>query len=417
MQRALLWALHAQVWLLVVCLSAGRIVDAQFAGVRVSLGADAHKLVPLLALTWLAWRWTEPRRPWRCLSLIAPWALLSVVAMLSALGAVDRHSAVRTGIEFSLCALLLVVLIDLPWTRRALGAALAAFLLGNAYNFWLVMQQHQAGIARATGSFAHPNILGSFCLLSLGLLAFTLFVARRLWARVFIAAMLLGCVVTIYLTSSRATYVGLLAFMATILLVGSRRELIYTSILLAVLLAVAAGNERVRDRLRHTQEQWKTGAGMDRLTVWELSLAILREHPRPLGIGIGRSFNQVANQAPYVAADPELSRIAHAHNLYLHVLIALGPAGLFALCWAMLSMYVYVLRPIMLEYGTTYTSSPFLLAGLSGLLAEQLFDTSVLQQNVLPTLVAYLAFATILLELRRRPTPDAPAARSPRATA
>lgn len=395
----LLWAVLAQVWLLVFCLSAGRII-LHVGPLNISLGREAWKMVTPLFATWLAWRAMQRGRTWPALTLLSPWLLLVGVAVLSTLTAVDPASALREAFKLAACTGLLFVLIDLPWSWRLLSGLLIAFLLGSTRNLWLVAVQHVRDMPRVEGSFGHPNVLGSYCLLALGMLSFVLFFGRQIILRIVVGATLLCLIVTIYWTASRSTYIGLLAFMGTILLLGSRRELICASVLLAALLLFAGSSSRIQERVSHTIRELQAG-GMDRLTVWGLSLDILRNSQRPLGLGLGESFNLAARADPAVDADDDLRQVAHAHNLYLHILIALGPVGLFALCWIMTTMYAQVLRPIMQQYGTPFSSSPFLLAGLVGLLCQQLFDASLLRQNVLPTLVTYLAIAAVLLRLPR----------------
>jgi len=172
-------------------------------------------------------------------------------------------------------------------------------------------------VVRASATFDHPNVLGTFLL---GIIpAGAVLCARRepgRPARVLLATGLVVCVVAIVYTFSRSAWLGAAV---GLLIVVARPQFRTASILLPALgLAVAVallppGARRILWDRGGTVQSYDAG----RLYSWHAAVAMIRAHPF-LGVGPGR-FDDVYDQYGAARSEYRQNRLhtMDAHNTFL----------------------------------------------------------------------------------------------------
>ncbi len=203
----------------------------------------ADVLVVLTCLGWLGWRLLrgeKPRLPRGSLPVIAGVAILALAAAASIATAYDRLLALGMALQLALLVLFFLAAADLlvlfPW--RPLLAVLAAVVVCQAllagwqaafqstapaaalFNAWpmevtshsrdaaVVMLPTAGSWLRSYGSFAHPNILGGFLALTLGLFAVVDDPRTRRWRALALAAGFIALLLTFSRTAGLAVLVG-----------------------------------------------------------------------------------------------------------------------------------------------------------------------------------------------------------------
>lgn len=251
------------------------------------------------------------------------------------------------------------------------------FIHPAAYNSGWVDEDMFAGIRlRVYSTFANPNVLGEYFLLTIpfaAALALTASNRRKklLWA----AAALLMCMVML-LTYSRGGYIGLILAACIFLVLLDRRFLLLIGV--AVILSPLYVPESVWTRLLSIGNLGDTSTNY-RVNIWIGVVDMLRQFWF-CGVGPGEgTFNQVypVFALPYVDAP-------HSHNLYLQLICDTGIVGLLVFLGLMGSLYRSLLST--LRHSRRRETKIFAIAGLSafsGFLLQGMTDYSFYNYRVL----------------------------------
>ncbi len=247
---------------------------------------------------------------------------------------------------------------------------------------WLL---HDPGIIRVNATYSDPNCLAAFLALSIPVLIALATVARGVWRRTWLAALVMAATALV-LTAGRMGYLAAL-FGATALPVLAiwrrmlepaaerrlRRRLVASlaALLVAVVMLSAVGtlwDVRHRDQrsylhtllytfnLRAPLNETLKG----RLTIWRTSALMIEEHP-VFGIGVGAMYRQFANYNHRLGGDLEMG--LSAHNTFLNVGAEMGVTGLAV--WLALLATILGLAFRRARDGTAATADEWLRAGLA----------------------------------------------------
>jgi len=179
---------------------------------------------------------------------------------------------------------------------------------------------------RVLGAFALPNFLAGYSIMLAPLTASALTEASGTrWRQTFLAVSLLAIGLATVLTQSLG---ALLAFFVACGVVmaqwrAQRRSLWVTWLFVG--LALMVGLLITRPMLRqfgHLDNPMR-----NRLTYWQVTATIIREHPIR-GVGLGQFRDWYDARHP-----PGSPRVVHAHNSYLEVWAEMGLFGLLAWLW------------------------------------------------------------------------------------
>jgi lipopolysaccharide/colanic/teichoic acid biosynthesis glycosyltransferase/O-antigen ligase len=203
----------------------------------------ADVLVAVTCLGWLGWRLLrseKPRLPRGNLAVIAGVAILALATAASFATAYDRLLALGVALQLGLLVVFFLASAELlaRFPLRPLLAVLAVVVVSQAllavwqvatqstgpavmlFNGWpreatshspdaaVVMLPIAGRWLRAYGSFAHPNILGGFLALALGLFAVVDAPRLRRWRALALAAGLLALMLTFSRTAALALLLG-----------------------------------------------------------------------------------------------------------------------------------------------------------------------------------------------------------------
>jgi putative inorganic carbon (HCO3(-)) transporter len=290
----------------------------------------------------------------------APHALLLLTACASLLPAVDRGQALREIRWFIIEPLIFYALLRLTaaerWALRGLivaGAVTACFALLQAAGSDLVPlvfgfketggftenTVSDAGLARATSVYQHPNNLGlaleRVWPLAAALAAGAWFLPpRRTVTSVRYALAALLCMGGIVVSFSRGAWLasGAAAVVLLLPLVWRRlgRRALPALAGMAVALALLAA-------LALTVRGSVTGGSTSvRLLLWREAVQYIAMHP--LGLGMGQFYFYHNPEFGRSLIDPALigtseQFVSHPHNLLLDIWLRLGPLGLLAFGW------------------------------------------------------------------------------------
>jgi lipopolysaccharide/colanic/teichoic acid biosynthesis glycosyltransferase len=311
----------------------------------------ADVLVAMTCLGWLGWRLLrseEPPRPSSNLALIAGVAILALAAAASIATAYDRLLALGVALQQGVLVLFLLAAAELlgHFPIRPLLAVLAFVVVSQAllagwqaatqstapaeaiFNGWpKEATSHSLGAAvvivpivgrwlRSYGSFAHPNILGGFLALALGLFAVVDDPRFRRWRAMALGAGFVALLLTFSRTAGLAVLLGGAVWLLTRRVgpgyqaVAARRARVAVAgvfLLLGLVTLVRVGNlsalvERnsIETRLSSYSVTWRViGAG----------------------ISVGAGNHVLVEERFFGGGGP-------AHDVFLIALAELGPLGL-----------------------------------------------------------------------------------------
>lgn len=249
---------------------------------------------------------------------------------------------------------------------------------------------------RAHGGLSHPNILGNYLVvvlgLGLGLLLAQLGSGQRQLSGLAtaIATSLAG--IGIFCTSSRN---GLIAAVVLLLIAGylARRRrwvwllgLIIGGAIVAGLLFMGFGGRSLSLAL-FTQDP--------RIAAWQIALDLIQQRPL-VGWGLGGFSHQYV---PFSVTDHE--RLFHPHNLWLYLACDTGIPTMLLCCWVVGRTYAQGIRRLMVD-GSTPILLSYLL-GFTGCILFALFDVTLFDARI--NVLSWFLLAAIGVLSRYRAMP------------
>ncbi len=238
-------------------------------------------------------------------------ALMTVTFALFAVAMLDTHRTCADGKR-------LVTLLVAGGTLVAGYGILQAVLGGETSAKWIDERLFSDISTRVYSTLDNPNILSEYLLLIIPLgvaLAVNARTANGRIAALFATAVMVGCM---FLTWSRAGWVGLLAELALFLVLMDRRFLLPG--LLCAAVGVAALPQGILDRLLSVGSMADSSAYY-RFSIWTGTMRMLRDCWLA-GVGPG-AFSVIYPQYSLNAAIAK-----HAHNLYFQLMCDSGVLGI-----------------------------------------------------------------------------------------
>lgn len=175
-------------------------------------------------------------------------------------------------------------------------------------------------LVRAVGTFANPNLLAALLLLFAPLCVLAVSMVSDRTARMCVIALAVVCYAGIFVTFSRAAYLGALAGLLVLAWWHLRPRLSPAR----VRLAGWAGAGALAVALAAIAVASQAGRSLGvRGEAWRAALSIALDHP--LGVGLGHA-GAVVN-----ARIDGSVEFQHVHNLWLNWLVETGPLGLLAI--------------------------------------------------------------------------------------
>ncbi len=361
--------------------SAGRF-ETEIFGIYISTGYDAYKLFPIVAITWVIWRWQYPSRPWPRPVFLAPLSAFFLCTVLAGASSSQPYESFPDSLEWLAYTLFYCVLIDLPWTRRYFTWAATGFLLGIFYltgvaltEYFVAWQNEE--LPRVSATFDFPNALGAFSLLGLALLAYLLYCSSFITQKALVCVAIAGLLFCGVVSLSRATYLGLFVAAAVLWWYGNRSMKKWTAIALGVvLLAAMFWAPQVIQRFQNFNAEIEQKELASRFYIWPAILDQEVPEFSFFGVGLGPVIGErMANRN---AAEPNphaLTEAWHPHNLYMYLFFATGPVGLFAYGWLIWCVFFVF-------YKNHSTQTIILQAGLLAFLVHQIFEVHLMVGNI-----------------------------------
>ena len=279
--------------------------------------------------------------------LIVPVGLIAAGAIIASLAGPYPGSALPRTVWGVALPLTAAVVLATTLHGRGVGGIVIALAVGVAGESCIALLQ-AAGKApaifptweanRAVGLFLHPNILGSFLMTAMLILAGVATVAWRylpVTATALVAVIMLG-LGGIVVTESRGALIGLLAgtVVLVVLMLVSRRGMAALGMLAVIALALAVTVPRLPEPERQQfgerlAQLTRPGAEVGRERIYKLAEAVISQYPYT---GVGPlTFGQMGSRRSSVPGVE--CCLTHAHNVALEGFLSIGPLGLAGLLW------------------------------------------------------------------------------------
>ncbi len=199
---------------------------------------------------------------------------------------------------------------------------------------------------RSMSTLGQPNFLGSFLIMAIPLLAYSIKEYKRIWLKIIYIIFLGFNIWALICSGSRGAWVGLILslFLSLFIFYFKKNKLVfYFGIVIIVFIGIILffSNSAVGERFR-SAFNFESGSSSVRIFIWQASFKAIEN--RWWGYGLE---NQAEALAPYYqidwAEDNKVNSIPDkAHNLFLDHLITLGVIGLLLF----LLFYFYFFRLI-----------------------------------------------------------------------
>lgn len=356
-----------------------------------SFGGHAVKSIPYLLLSGWAAAWLRSGRVPVQAPLSFSGGMFLALALVSSVGSTFPYSALKTWLYLLFAFGFYLYLSNLRVGRRQVEVLWGAFLLGHLYLCAVALRQDLGGeVERIRGTFGHFNLLAGYLLLALPVLLYLSRHVKR-WPRYGLYALALVSLYLLFRTYSRAAMVGAVAeivFMGWAGRGAVRRVALAALFVMAGLLA--AFHTTLAVRFGEIRAELRDPLPLSRVNLWKGSVEMLAAHPERLvfGQGWGDAFGHELAGTRVGFSHPMLAeRYTHAHNLYLHLLLAFGAAGLFAFL-RMIGGWLRHLRPARDD------PRVFLCAGVLAFLVHGCFDVMLTAGNLPLALFALLALGS-----------------------
>ena len=372
-------------------------------------------VIAAVALLWLLWSLCSPPEE---IGAISGWLLLILGIAVLTTGFSPVPMAAAKGLlkllsYLSVYALIRKLLACNPsWWDRLLAGLLSGGLLSSVLALrqlyasteelarWADPNSISTGTIRIYGPLGNPNLLAGYLLPLLPLAAVALLRWKGIGSRLFAGTtLILGVAATVW-TYSRGGWIGMLAGLATLMLLlilrTTRhwppiwRRLLPLAVLLlaAALLTVAATKlEPIRTRVASLLAGRGDSSNNFRINVWLAAIDMIQDRPW-LGIGPG---NAAFNSVYPLYQQPKFNALS-AYSVPLQLLVEMGLPGLIAglgLLWSALQRGLRGLTLPQPAAGAALAS----LAAITGLLTQGITDTIFFRPEV--QLIGWFCLATL----------------------
>ena len=372
-------------------------------------------VIAAVALLWLLWSLCSPPEE---IGAISGWLLLILGIAVLTTGFSPVPMAAAKGLlkllsYLSVYALIRKLLACNPsWWDRLLAGLLSGGLLSSVLALrqlyasteelarWADPNSISTGTIRIYGPLGNPNLLAGYLLPLLPLAAVALLRWKGIGSRMFAGTtLILGVAATVW-TYSRGGWIGMLAGLATLMLLlilrTTRhwppiwRRLLPLALLLlaAALLTVAATKlEPIRTRVASLLAGRGDSSNNFRINVWLAAIDMIQDRPW-LGIGPG---NAAFNSVYPLYQQPKFNALS-AYSVPLELLVEMGLPGLIAglgLLWSALQRGLRGLTLPQPAAGAALAS----LAAITGLLTHGITDTIFFRPEV--QLIGWFCLATL----------------------
>ena len=372
-------------------------------------------VIAAVALLWLLWSLCSPPEE---IGAISGWLLLILGIAVLTTGCSPVPMAAAKGLlkllsYLSVYALIRKLLACNPsWWDRLLAGLLSGGLLSSVLALrqlyasteelarWADPNSISTGTIRIYGPLGNPNLLAGYLLPLLPLAAVALLRWKGIGSRLFAGTtLILGVAATVW-TYSRGGWIGMLAGLATLMLLlilrTTRhwppiwRRLLPLAVLLlaAALLTVAATKlEPIRTRVASLLAGRGDSSNNFRINVWLAAIDMIQDRPW-LGIGPG---NAAFNSVYPLYQQPKFNALS-AYSVPLELLVEMGLPGLIAglgLLWSALQRGLRGLTLPQPAAGAALAS----LAAITGLLTQGITDTIFFRPEV--QLIGWFCLATL----------------------
>lgn len=230
---------------------------------------------------------------------------------------------------------------------------------------------------RLIATFEYHSRIAKYISLLLPIAVCLLFYYRNIFTRLYLLILILVCSFSLILTMNRTSWVAIFFTMLFIGFMVRRKLLTCACIGICALLFFTLPAKFTSHAKTITQiKEFFNSENVlgDRLLCWKASVAMIWDHPL-LGIGPGkRNFrdayqlyaqkihdmekqlkNETAVEQPKKIKvqkkkrDKKIPRLSHAHNIFLHIWVVMGTAGLLAFLWVFITVFSAAIKSSLIQ--------------------------------------------------------------------
>jgi O-antigen ligase len=262
-------------------------------------------------------------------------ALFLTWVVLSLFWAEEPSRGLETASRYVLSAFLFLIVFTAVRTRQhvrwLLGAFVAASTLSGAYG--LIVQPPATEEDRLAGTIGEPNQLAAVLVAGVVIaLALAVVEKRNPLLRLVLLTAAALCLLTTFLTLSRAGLIALvIAMFVAVIVAGRWRAQVFAVAALVITTLVVffafVATQHQRDRVTSVG----TGSTTGRSDIWTIGWRMVQAHPVN-GVGVGQfqtsAVHYLIAPGTIQRSDLIIEKPKVAHNIYLHVLAEMGVVGL-----------------------------------------------------------------------------------------
>mgnify|MGYP002575011307 FL=1 len=237
---------------------------------------------------------------------------------------------------FILSFFLVVNLIrDEKWFRRALFALLGAAVIEAAYGVfqnyfgqlattWQDTKMFEDISGRVVSTLENPNVLAEYLIMCMPVMFALFWMGKGVRGKVYAAIPFLICAACVIFTWSRGAWLGLILAMFLLLLMLSRKSLVFYLVgIFASPFAIMVMPENILHRFTSIGNLADSSTSY-RVNIWRGTLRMLKDC---FFTGIGSGIDLFPLVYPEYALNG-VSTAPHSHNLYLQIAVEMGVFGL-----------------------------------------------------------------------------------------
>lgn len=355
-------------------------------------------------LVLLVWVFVDKNHRLKFFTLNKYVLLYIAVYLYAAFASVARTSSIKVALVTIGLILFYFVIINAIDTKRKFHIVMFIFLFGgvivslygiyqylfpaNYGGVWVDTQMFEDIKFRAYSTFANPNVLGEYLLLTIPF-AGAYVVIGKTWFKKLVALGVTGVMMLcLLLTYSRGCYVGILLALGIFLVLLDKR-FIWLGIVGLLLLPIFMP-ESIISRFTSIGNMQDSSTSY-RVNIWLGTISMLRDY-WICGTGPGiDAYNQVYPLYAYSGISAP-----HSHNLFLQIMCDAGIVGIGAFIAILYKFYRTTFSSLVVE--KIKQNRIFIIAGIAAISAfavQSMFDYTFYNYKVLLIFWMTLAFGTV----------------------
>lgn len=259
---------------------------------------------------------------------------------------------------------------------------------------WVDVENNPDIRARVYSVFGNPNVLAEYLIMTIPLSISLMWYSKKIHKKLIFLATSGVLILSLVLTLSRGGWIGF-AFSAFVFVLLIEKRLLLSIIPISVA-GVFLLPQPILNRILSIGNL-ADSSNAYRLTMWGITLEIIRDHPI-VGVGLGHiPFKQTFET--YIRTMPTY----HAHNTYLEIAAELGIPGLIAFLFLLFIVFKYGIQKLINgENRYIKIMAAGIFSGLAGVLAHGAVENVIYLTRIIVYFWILIGLVLVLMKIKRQ---------------